>query len=259
LEIILKTSIHKIMENKFEILFGIPGSEVKRNCILMPFLTKDTLSSLGVEKLKRGKLYSAGNTKYFTLIVTGMGAGFVGDAVLYLQGTSAQTLLLFGSCGLVAAKAGFDIGSLVSPVKSLSQESFSGMLSEDDDKNISFSADNDLLELLVTAGSGLGIKKVSCSSVASLKREEEKVELLLAAGIDAVDMESSAFFSAARHAGLKAAALFYVSDIVREKPFYRELEPRERDALAVSMKKALLFIRAFLQQRPPMSRGRSPK
>ncbi|MFA5117229.1 MAG: hypothetical protein WC695_00075 [Candidatus Omnitrophota bacterium] len=233
------------MDNKFEVLFGIRNSEVKRNCVLMPFLTKDTLSVLGVDKLKRGKLYSAGNTKYFTLIVTGMGAGFVGDAVLYLQGTLAQTLLLFGSCGLVAAKPGCDIGSLVCPVKSFSQESFSGMLSKHDYKDAGYLPDKGLVELLLTAGSGLGVQKVNCSSVASLKLEEERADAFLSDGIDAVDMESSAFFSAASHAGVRAAALFYVSDIIREKPFYRDLSPSDKDALAVSLKKSLLFIRAF--------------
>ncbi|MFA6218076.1 MAG: hypothetical protein WDL87_10550 [Candidatus Omnitrophota bacterium] len=233
------------MENKFEVLFGIKNTDVKRNCILMPLLAKDTLSTLGIEKFKRGKLYSAGNTKHFTLIVTGMGAGFVGDAVLYLKDTPACKVLLLGSCGLVSAKPGFDIGSLVSPVKSFSQESFAGMLSKQEYKNISFLPDNDLSQLLLEAGSGLGIKKVQCSTVSSLKLEEERVDLLSADGIDVVDMESSAFFSAASHAGLKAAALFYVSDIIGEKPWYRALGPLDKEALFVSMKKSLLFVRTF--------------
>ena len=114
--------------DSFRPLFGIDKKEIKKTCILVPLLTKGMLDAFGVAKICRGKLYQAGQGDGFTLVVTGVGAGFVGDAVLYLKETGCEQVFLFGSCGLVKETKGLSIGSLVSVVKASAFEGFSRLL-----------------------------------------------------------------------------------------------------------------------------------
>lgn len=58
--------------------------------------------------------------------------------------------------------------------------------------------------------------------MSSLKLEEDRHEWLIQQGVDVVDMECSAFFSAAQYAHLSALAVFYVTDIIKDRPFYKE-------------------------------------
>lgn len=233
---------------RFEELFGIKSSEVRKNCILMPLLQKGVLGLLEIKNLEKGKLYSSGSNDDFTLIVTGMGACFTGDAVLYLQETSCQNLILFGSCGLVKERNGLAIGSLVSPFKCYANESFSEMLLG---KNISpkaFSARADLYERFLEANQGAGIKKVICSTLASLKLEEEMAASFIEKGIDVVDMECSAFFSASAYAGFNAAALFYIADIINKKPFYAGLDKKSQLELSRAVKSASGLLCKFIRE-----------
>ncbi|MDP6685676.1 MAG: hypothetical protein QGI05_01845, partial [Candidatus Omnitrophota bacterium] len=58
---------------------------------------------------------------------------------------------------------------------------------------------------------------------------------------DVVDMECSAFFSASRAVNKKAAALFYVTDIINKVPFYN-LGFGEKLSISSSIKTALEFL-----------------
>lgn len=76
--------------DRFQCLFGVKSEEVKDNCIVMPVLRKDLLKGFGVTQIFRGKLYCCAHTAHFTIVNTGVGAGVVGDAVLYLQEAGCQ-------------------------------------------------------------------------------------------------------------------------------------------------------------------------
>jgi purine-nucleoside phosphorylase len=65
--------------------------------------------------------------------------------------------------------------------------------------------------------------------------------------VDVLDLECSAFFAAARYTGLAALALFYVTDVITDKPFYEPLKPDEKTRLFASMKKAAVIIRTFIE------------
>jgi purine-nucleoside phosphorylase len=67
--------------------------------------------------------------------------------------------------------------------------------------------------------------------------------------IDVVDMECSAFFSASSYTGLKAMALFYVSDIIKEKPFYKTLKPALKTKLSAAIEKSINLLEAFFLAR----------
>src|SRR3989338_3318263 len=128
----------------FDVLFGIPKQEVKRTCVLMPFLLREALREFKIGRLTRGKLYGAGNSRDFTLIYSGLGPALTGDGVLYLAEAGVKNVILFGPCGLLAENNGLGIGSLVSPLKAYSLESFSRMLSNQDIDSQAYYPDNKL-------------------------------------------------------------------------------------------------------------------
>lgn len=234
---------------QFEALFGIKSLQVKKNCILLPLLPKGILNEFKIGNFKRGKLYGAGDNFDFTLIHTGMGAGFTGDAVLHLKESPCENVVLFGSCGLVKARNGLSIGSLVSPAKCFAFESFTELLLEKNVQlRVSYPQDKFFGDFLAD-GEKIGLKKVNCSTLASLKFEEQMVDLFIENNIDVVDMECSAFFSAAAFSGLNAIACFYVSDIIKEKPFYLSLDSDLESALSSAIKNAAGLVCEFAKKK----------
>lgn len=230
---------------KFEGLFGIKKSAVANTCVLLPLLAKGMLEGLGLRALSKGKLYSSGQGKDFTAIITGVGAGLTGDAVLYLAETRCRNIILFGSCGLVGKKAGLDIGSLVAPVLSYSFESFSDMLFDKKIERESFPADKGLIENFLEAHGE--VKKVNCATLGSLKLEEEMTDLFLGKDIAVVDMEASAVFSAAQSINRRAMAIFYVTDIINQRPFYSDLGSNDKNILSSSIKTSALDLCNFIK------------
>jgi len=213
---------------------------------LMPFISKDALQWFGIRRFARGKLYGAGNSRNFTLIHSGLGPALTGDALLYLKDTGCKNVILFGSCGLLAQNNGLGIGSLVSPIKAYSLESFSRMLSDQDIASDVYYPDKKLLEDFSSAA-GNSITPVTCATVSSLKLEEERKDDWLKQGIEAVDMECSAFFSAAGHSGLKAMAVFYVTDIIGVKPFYQNMGLKDKAKIFLARKKAAGLLCKFIK------------
>ena len=74
----------------FETIFGSHPEEIKGTCIITPFLSKETTTILNIKRINKGHLYLSGSNDKFTLIVGKMGAGFIGDAVLYLNQTKCD-------------------------------------------------------------------------------------------------------------------------------------------------------------------------
>ncbi len=229
---------------KFETLFGIKESEIKNTCVLMPLLLKSAFNAFGIKNLSRGKIYSSGNAEHFTLINTRIGASFTGDAALYLSNTNCKNIILFGSCGLVKSSDGLDIGSLVTPVECYAMESFTDMLL----KYHTFKAfypDAILLESFLNYNKN--IQKVNCATLGSLKLEEEYLCLFAEKNIQIVDMECSSLFSVAAHKNLKVMALFYVSDIVNEKPFYTKFCSEDEIKLLSSIESGIKSLCSFIK------------
>ena len=229
---------------KFETLFGIKESEIKNTCVLMPLVSKNVLNILGIKSLLRGKIYSSGNTEHFTVINTGIGASFTGDAVLYLRNTSCKNMILFGSCGLVKPSDGLYIGSLVTPIECYAMESFTDMLLNYHNFK-KYYPDNILLESFLNYNKA--ISRVNCATLGSLKLEEDYVCLFVEKNIKVVDMECSGFFSAAAQINIKAMAFFYVSDIINEKLFYNKFCPEDEIKLASSIKSGVQLLCSFIK------------
>lgn len=210
------------MTTPFESLFGILPANIQENVLLLPFIPKGFLKSLGLEKLSKGRLYASANISGTTVIQTGMGTPLVGDAVLYLKETNCRNIFLLGSCGALRSTEDLNIGTGVLPEKCMAFESFSEFLLEENKPKL-FYPNSKLMEAFSQFAKNLNLLRVTCATVSSLKLEEDRHDRLLKEGIDVVDMECSAFFSAASYSGLSALAFFFVSDIVKERPFYEEL------------------------------------
>ncbi|MBN1914140.1 MAG: hypothetical protein JW788_07060 [Candidatus Omnitrophica bacterium] len=233
---------------QFEAIFGIGKNELKKNCILLPLLNKDILSAFKITKFTRGKLYGIVQKDCFTLIHTGLGAPLTADAVLYLKDTPCRNVFLFGSCGLVREQEGLSLASLVAASKSYSYESFSEMLLGNNAQPKVFVPDSGLLNnFLAVAGKGM-VREATCATLGSLKLEEGMVSLFIEKGIDIVDMESSAFFSACAYTQAKAAALFYATDIINKSPFYMKRDAALRSKLSAAIKNAAVLLCEFLKK-----------
>ncbi len=234
-------------------LFGIEKSQIKRTCVLTPFLTKGLLDNFQIKKLHRGKPFSSGNNNKssFTLIHTQIGAPFVGDAVLHLKETQCKNIILFGSCGLVKKNltndetSRFDIGSLVTPTECYSLESFSEILEASKEKNKRFNSSlpsktllTEFKKLQKSAGASENIAEVKCATFGSFVLEEKYMEYLIKQEIDVMEMECSAFFNAAKHTGKKAIALFYITDILKEQHVFADLKIKDQLKLRSSIKTA---------------------
>ncbi|MCK5595622.1 hypothetical protein KAI19_05535 [bacterium] len=233
--------------NKFEILFGVKESQIKSTCIIMPFLKKGMMKDFGIKQFSKGRLYGTGNSELFTLIQTGMGSALAGDAVLYLNDTSCKNIILFGSCGLTESTKDIKLGSLITSSKCHSMESFTEILSGcDRNRSVSY-PDKDLLDGFLKINRE-HVKKAACASVGSLVMEERNIDLFRTKGIRIVDMECSAVFSASKHIGCKAISLFYVSDILIEKPFYIKLNKKEEEIINSSTKNAVRILCDFIKK-----------
>jgi len=210
--------------NKFKTLFGVKETEIKSRCIIIPILNRDILAALGNGELKKGLLYSVINQQDFTIIRTGQGPSLCADAVLYLKKTPCQQLILFGSCGLVKKTKQLNLSSIVNLEKSYNLESFSDLLNQNILWRVGY-PDKRLYNILMEMP---GIHKAAAATVGSLKLEEDLIDLFVKKGVEVVEMESSAFFTAANHCKLPAAAICYVTDILKKKPFYAEFSPQEK-------------------------------
>ncbi|MFH1478239.1 MAG: hypothetical protein ABIG92_00505 [Candidatus Omnitrophota bacterium] len=234
--------------NKFKALFGIDSSQVKDTCILLPLIPKDLLKKFNITNFSRGKIYSSAENKFSTVIHTGIGPSLTGDCVLHLKNTGCKNVIILGSCGLTQKTPDLDVASLVMPDKCYAFESFSDMLLNDIEGPKMFYPDRELSEKFLEDNISSSIKKVTCATLASLLLEEGYIDRFSSLGIDVVDMECSALFSAASKAGLNAMALFYITDIINVKPFYVPLEGKEKDRLSGSISLSLDLIWKFIQK-----------
>lgn len=201
---------------------------VQKTCVVVPFLAPGLLKGLGVEALKKGKLYATANTETFTLVKAGIGALLAGDATLYLEQTNCERIIYFGACGLTQETELLTIGSLVCPEECLSFESFTDTLLRRTDKIISQYPDQNLFQSFLGSDLSRGIQPVRGMSIGSLKCEDSYREFFKEQGIEVIDMECSAFLSAAQHIQKRSLALLYVTDIIGKKHFFEPLELKDK-------------------------------
>jgi len=225
------------MNHNFTDIFGLESSQVRKNCILVPFYFPHMLELFQIDDWKKGQLFACGNNENFTLIHTRIGAPFVGDAVLYLNETKCENLYFLGSCGLIKQTGSLKIGSLVIINKAYALESFSEMLLKECDFNRFTLADEDFVKPFVKEVDAL----VNAGSLGSIRLETTIAGSLLENRIDVVDMETAAFLHAAKHIKRKAAALLFITDILNEtSPF--SYAPEHKDKIIAAQSSAVHLL-----------------
>ncbi|MCK5706227.1 MAG: hypothetical protein KAI43_01145 [Candidatus Aureabacteria bacterium] len=202
--------------NTFKTLFGIDNSSIKETCVIIPFFSKEILKGFKVDKLNKGMIFSTGCNDIFSLICTGMGSAFAGDAVLHLEDTKCKNIIFFGSCGITKASL-LKRESITIVQKALSKDSFTDMILNKKALDL-FYPDKDLLNILKKA-----LDPVICSNVltiGSIKLEESYLDRFKDLDCDIVDMETAAVFAAASSINKKAAAILFTTDHIKEFPYY---------------------------------------
>ncbi|OQY99885.1 MAG: hypothetical protein B6D35_08335 [Candidatus Brocadia sp. UTAMX2] len=234
--------------SNFKTLFGAEPSSIQDICVVVPFLMSGLLRILGVDSLKKGKLFSVANTGGFTFIKAGIGTLFVGDAVLYLEETACQAMIYFGACGLVQETDRLMIGSLVSPQECIALEGFTDVVLKYTEKITAHYPDQELLQSFLSTVPNLNIQPVRGMSMGSLKCEESYKEFFNKKGVDVVDMECSAFFSASRHIQKKSMALLYVTDIIGKTSFFEPWRPKDKSRIDHAIQTASTAIQLFCRR-----------
>lgn len=233
--------------NRFQSIFGIPAQNIRRTVVLLPFIQPGTLALLGIEKLQSGALYSSASTPFLSVIRTGIGASFTGDAVLYLAETAAQNILFLGTCGLIQPVSNINTGALVIPRLSYSIESFCCILRNDYPSPLAANCDPQLANdaRILT---GLKLPDVCCASFGSLYLEEQNQPRLRALGVEVIDMECAALFLAAGKTGRRALAFLSVTDIPGEKPYYTQATSCDKKNLTDNLSQACLAVNKISRQ-----------
>jgi purine-nucleoside phosphorylase len=226
--------------NAFRKLFAVSPQEIKEDVIITPFLSPEYFNKDAKNKIKKGFLFETLNGDGFSVVKTGVGASFVGDALIYLKQTKAKRVYFIGSCGAVS---GLNIGDLVLVRQALNLESFSGVLKRSVG-SVFLNAENALYKKFLKLDRG--IREVKLATVGSLSLQKSILPLLKNRAIDVVDMEVSAFISAVRFLKFSHLALLYVTDNVQGRLFCRKLTPAERLSIKKSRHKAVSLICDFI-------------
>ncbi|MEI8012525.1 MAG: hypothetical protein WCI27_08640 [Candidatus Omnitrophota bacterium] len=229
------------MSHHFESLFGIKPGMIQTVCIIMPFNIPRAGRLLGVSTMIEGRIFACGQGDGFTLIRSGMSAGFVGDCALYLEETPCQKVLFLGTCGLIHRQLDLDIGSLVTPVTIHAFESFSAIVTN----TLTIQAPLHVDSIFPRE---LKIPCVNAVSFASLHEEEKHLALFDKIRAVAIEMECHAFFLACRNINRTAGALLVISDILQEKTFSSALAPDDKKKLADGINRACGYLKSIISQ-----------
>ncbi|MBF0122597.1 MAG: hypothetical protein HQL21_04200 [Candidatus Omnitrophica bacterium] len=206
----------------------------------MPFDIPGAMTQLGVPSLSKGKLFSTGQGPGLTLIRSGMSAGFVGDCVLWLQETPCEQIIFLGTCGLITPGPELAIGTVVTPGVIFPFESFSALLTENNPLPEPLTVTDPLIQDMSLVG-----PRCVCVSFPSLHEEERFRPVFHTLKAEVIDMESHAFFIAARRIQRPAAALLVISDVVGVKTFCFDLSPDDKKSLANGISQACTIIKNF--------------
>jgi nucleoside phosphorylase len=128
--------------------------------------------------------------------------------------------------------------------KAFDFESFSGMLAGQEPAAC-YHPDEGLSEEF---SSFAPLSEGTCATVGSLALEEENLPRFRALGVNCLDMECSAVFSAAKKGGKRALALLYVSNRAPDKPWHEHLDRRDIQRLGRSRQDLAALLMRFIDK-----------
>gem|GEM_PF-575785 len=226
--------------DSFKKLFGVSKDTIKSHCIISPLDEVQLLSGQAKPSRAHGDYFRVTDLGYATLIGTHYSL-LVGDCVLSLADTPCRNIYLFGCAGGI----GLEIGTPVVVRKALNFESFSEMLDKTSPARTAL-PDPGLTNEMLTAAGKRAAEGV-CASVSSLMMEENYLGTFSGLGVNCLEMEASAVFNAARHAGKKACAALYISDRIPDKPWHEQLSSQDIARLSDSRKNIAAALTEFVR------------
>jgi hypothetical protein len=232
----------------FKKLFGVDRSVIKPDCILTPLQEVDLFAGRRPGERLRGDYFRVADCPHATLIGTRYSL-LAGDCVLALADSPCRNVYLFNCCGGIGA----GIGAAYSVRKAFDFESFSGMLAGRPEAGC-YLPD---AELAGEFSAYAGLPEGSCATVGSLALEATHLPRFRALGVNCLDMECSAVFSAARAAGKRALALLYVSNRIPDKPWHEQLDRSDIQRLGRSRTELAALLTGFIAKTHRLSVGDS--
>ncbi|MDD5629339.1 MAG: hypothetical protein PHU21_09755 [Elusimicrobia bacterium] len=226
--------------DRFKKLFGIEKGLVKPDCILSPLHEVDLLAGPRVQRRARGEYFRAADCPQATIIGTRYNL-LAGDCVLALEDSPCRNIYLFNCCGGLGA----GIGAAFSVARAFDFESFSGMLAGKGEGGCHLPDQ----ALAGEFSRRCGLPEGTCATVGSLALEAALLPRFRALGVDCLDMECSAVFSAARRAGKRALAVLYVSNSVPDKPWHEHLDRSDIQRLGRCRKGLAALLMGFIELR----------
>jgi len=225
----------------FKKLFGVEKSLIKPDCILTPLNEVDLFAGSRAGGRSRGEYFRVADSPHATLIGTRYSL-LAGDCVLGLADSPCRNIYLFNCCGGI----GGGIGAAYVVRKAFDFESFSSMLAGKTEAACSLPDAG----LAGEFSSYSGLPEGTCATVGSLALEEMHLPRFRALGVNCLDMECSAVFSASKQVRKRALALFYVSNSVPDKPWHEELDRRDIQRLGRSRKDLAALLLGFIARDP---------
>lgn len=228
-----------------EVMLGCGPEDVAENVVVTPFVPlKSFLRHVdeGSVKELNPRFFFKGFTATrkgvpVTVVLTGVGPSRVGDLVSILSLTPARRVIFAGAVG--ALHPDWSIGDFFLPTRAADGEGYTRYALDDFSRIIATSR---LVECAtgftanlkhILEAKGFGVREGKVFTIGSIAFEApESLELLAASGFDALEMELSAFYSAAAHHGIEAAALTYVSDLPLKSSLWQEKTAEEQTALS---------------------------
>ncbi|MBL7197562.1 MAG: hypothetical protein ISS47_05645 [Candidatus Omnitrophica bacterium] len=227
--------------NTFKKLFAVNPKDIKEDVIITPFLNLEYFRKSKRARVNKGFLFDVLTEKYFSVVKVGVGSSFVGDSIVYLKDAPCKRIYFIGSCGIIS---NFNVGDLIVVDKALAWESFSEILGHSP-SHFFISAESDLSRKFLELNKD--IRKANLATLGSLSLQEKVSQSLAKQEIDVVDMEVSSFFSATKYFRLPSLALLYATDIIESRPFFRDLNKKEREIIKLSRRRAISLICDFIQ------------
>ncbi|MDD5656748.1 MAG: hypothetical protein PHF00_05780 [Elusimicrobia bacterium] len=225
----------------FKKLFGVEKARLQPDCIISPLDEVELFAGPGPVQRARGDYFRVANVPRATVIGTRYSL-LAGDCVLGLADSPCRNVYLFNCCGGVDV----GIGAAFSVRAAFNFESFSGMLAGAEAAACPL-ADARLAEAFASFSR---LPAGTCATVGSLALEESFLPRFRALGVNCLDMECSAVFSAAEKAGKRALALLYVSNRVPDKPWHEQLDRADILRLGRARRDLAALLTGFIK-RPP--------
>ncbi len=234
------------------LVFHCDLDAIRPDVILMPWWQAE-IFSLWADKITP----IVGNTlfemkyegKSISIVRSGIGASQTGDTVLALGFTACERIIFAGSVG--GLRADMQIGDLMIPEFSVSGDGFSrylqtGFPAEDPflervlpDEALSLAVARSTTPLAREAGVAFHTGPVF--SIDTILAQFDKLDYIVEKlGCIGIEMETAAVFKAACQVGIRAAALFSVSDVpVRDKSLLAGRSEEEKEYRRGIRKKVL--------------------